>query len=359
LMLRVTMTENRIGPDAAANRNSGLKLADATIIVMKNRRFVGLFTVACAMATMLLVLLVPNKYTAQSTIMPAGGDIQGGGLLSLADNVPGLEMMGLNLGGQSSSALYPDILTSRQLAEKVLSRSYEYTRGKKTITQSLYEYFAIDNPDLAYKALRKITVIDYDKKTGIVSISVTTKNPELSALVANYYVECLDDYNKNQRSTIAGVNRDFIAGRIAEAGADLKAAEEALRDFRDNNLNYYNSTDPDLQMMNERLTRDVELKTQVYATLSQQYEIAAIQAKKETPIVQALDIAKPPTTKSWPPRTKITLLGLILGFVVSSLMVIARDRYNINYTVNDIQKSFTGLRFINRKHQPETIDHAR
>jgi uncharacterized protein involved in exopolysaccharide biosynthesis len=273
--------------------------------------------------------------------------------------VPGLEMMGLNLGGQSSSALYPDILTSRQLAEKVLSRSYEYTRGKKTITQSLYEYFAIDNPDLAYKALRKITVIDYDKKTGIVSISVTTKNPELSALVANYYVECLDDYNKNQRSTIAGVNRDFIAGRIAEAGADLKAAEEALRDFRDNNLNYYNSTDPDLQMMNERLTRDVELKTQVYATLSQQYEIAAIQAKKETPIVQALDIAKPPTTKSWPPRTKITLLGLILGFVVSSLMVIARDRYNINYTVNDIQKSFTGLRFINRKHQPETIDHAR
>jgi uncharacterized protein involved in exopolysaccharide biosynthesis len=345
--------------NTSTEQPGSISLRDAFNIILRNRRFVAVFTGACTLFTALFVLFIPNKYMAKSTIMPSTGDYQSGGLLSLADNVPGLELMGLNLGQQSSSALFPEILTSRQLSEKVLRRNYEYTRGDKTIKQNLYEYFRIKNPDNAYRALRGITVIDYDKKTGIVAVNVTTKVPELSAMVANNFVECLDDYNMNQRRTGAGENSDFIAGRIVEAGAQLKQAEEELRDFRDNNLNYYNSTDPDLLMMHERLLRDVELKTQVYLTLSQQYEIATIQAKKETPLIQILDIAEPPTLKSGPPRAKITILGLMLGFVVASLMVIARDRYSLNYNVHDLQKAFTGLRFINRKHQPESTEHVR
>jgi uncharacterized protein involved in exopolysaccharide biosynthesis len=63
-------------------------------------------------------------------------------------------------------------------------------------------------------------------------------------------------------------------------------------------MNYYNTTDPELAMLNNQLQREVEVKSQVYLTLCQQYELASIQEKKEIPVIQILDSAQPPTIKS-------------------------------------------------------------
>jgi uncharacterized protein involved in exopolysaccharide biosynthesis len=195
----------------------------------------------------------------------------------------------------------------------------------------------------------KVTSINYNKKTGIVSINSTTEIPRLSAQIVNQFIECLINYNTNQRKTGAVQNREFIEQRIGEIYKELQQAENSLKEFRNSNLNYYQSTDPDLITEHNCLIRDVELKNQVYITLAQQYEVAIIQEKKENPTIQVLDFARTPSLKSGPMRTKITFIGLLAGFFLSSLLAFLNYRYHPEYKLNDIRKYTRKLNFIRQK----------
>lgn len=196
------------------------------------------------------------------------------------------------------------------------------------------------------------------KKTGVVGISVTTTNAELSAQAANYFITCLDDFNMNQRITGAGMNRDFIENRIEEAELELEVTEEALKEFRNSNLNYYSSTDPELLMMHDRLLRDVQVQNQVYLTLKQQYEIATIQAKKELPIIQILDQAKPPALKSSPARAKLSIMGMLIGLLIASGYVVLEYMYKEKYRSKNVKDFINKLRLINSSTQIEQSDYV-
>ena len=110
--------------------------------------------------------------------------------------------------------------------------------------------------------------------------------------------------------------------------------------------------------MHDQLLREVEVKTQVYLTLAQQYEISTIQAKKEIPIVQILDRARPPSLKSGPARLKITILGLLAGIIISSLLVIADDRLRGQSQYNDVRQFVRKLKIVSGRSKAEMIEHV-
>ena len=145
---------------------------------------------------------------------------------------------------------------------------------------------------------------------------------------------------------------------MSETENELARAEEKLKKFRENNLNYYRSTDPGLLLTHERLVRETEVKKQVYLTLAQQYELAAIREKKETPVIQVLDKARPPSLKSGPARSKTTVLGFIIGLLAAAFLVIMD--YRFQYRRNDYNfKQFTRkIRFIRRRNKQEIAEHV-
>ena len=65
--------------------------------------------------------------------------------------------------------------------------------------------------------------------------------------------------------------------------------------------------------------REVEIQTQVYITLQQQYELARIEEVKETPSVVILDNGIPASQKDKPKRKLIVILASILGLITGSL----------------------------------------
>ena len=65
--------------------------------------------------------------------------------------------------------------------------------------------------------------------------------------------------------------------------------------------------DIQLQLELERLMRDVEIQTQVFITLQQQYELARIEEVKETPSVVTLDLGKPAIRKEKPKRILLVI----------------------------------------------------
>jgi len=106
----------------------------------------------------------------------------------------------------------------------------------------------------------------------------------------------------------------------------LTFAEDALKVFRERNRSIMES--PQLQLEIERLMREVEIKTQVYITLQQQYELARIDEVKETPSVIILDEGIPAVDKDKPRRKLIVIVSLFLGLLLSCFVSFIRHIKN-------------------------------
>lgn len=338
------------------SQSNALTLSQSVGIAWRHRKFVASIAFASAFLAAIIILFTPNRYTANTSTLPVFDNSKTGGIASLMQASPALEMINLGIDKKSPSLLYPEILKSRLLCDQVLSREYSYMVDDVVVTTNLYGYFDEHNPDRAYGVLEEITDIEYDKKTGVVKLSVTTKYPELSSMVANYYIDRLDEYNKHNRKSGAMLKRQFIEQRMAENKIELASAEETLKAFRENNRDYIKMTDPQTLMEHGRLLREVAVKTQVYQMLAEEYEFSAIQEKKEMSVIQVLDAARPPTVKSSPARTKTTILAFIIGLFVGSGVVIAEHLYlprNRQFRLNSI---INRLRFVRRKREDEAVE---
>ena len=64
----------------------------------------------------------------------------------------------------------------------------------------------------------------------------------------------------------------------------------------------------------------------LFDALSRQYEIAKLDEARDAPVLQILDSASYPDTKSSPKRLYYMLGGLFLGFFGGCLWVLLRDR---------------------------------
>ncbi|HET6844178.1 MAG TPA: GNVR domain-containing protein [Candidatus Angelobacter sp.] len=67
------------------------------------------------------------------------------------------------------------------------------------------------------------------------------------------------------------------------------------------------------------LFRRAKIEEAVYEALTRQYELAKVQEAKEIPAIRVLDSAELPQKKSFPPRTVITLFGIVLSFAFAVL----------------------------------------
>jgi tyrosine-protein kinase Etk/Wzc len=82
---------------------------------------------------------------------------------------------------------------------------------------------------------------------------------------------------------------------------------------------------PELQLEYVRREREVKYHEALFEMLSKQFESARLDEARDAPVVQVLDPASYPDTKSSPKRSLIMLGGLAFGFFVSSLWVLTRD----------------------------------
>lgn len=73
--------------------------------------------------------------------------------------------------------------------------------------------------------------------------------------------------------------------------------------------------------------RRTKVQEAVYEALTQQFELAKVQEVKETPSVKLLDVADIPEKKSFPPRTLITLLGLLFSFLFGMAWILSRAHW--------------------------------
>jgi uncharacterized protein involved in exopolysaccharide biosynthesis len=85
---------------------------------------------------------------------------------------------------------------------------------------------------------------------------------------------------------------------------------------------------PDLSLRLAILMRNVRIQELIYEMIAQQLEMAQMQEKHDIPIINVLDIARPPEIASSPRKALIITVAFFLTLMASVLLVVVYDYLN-------------------------------
>lgn len=220
----------------------------------------------------------------------------------------------------SNSYNIPDIVRSRRIKKKILEKTWTTTKEPDKQIY-LYDYWDIDGDNLlikkemAIEKLSELISVSKDDETELITISILTEDPQLSADIVNYIGFTVTKYIREAQQEQGMKNRMFIESRLIETKNDLSIAEEALKDFRERNRVITKTAE--LQLEYARLQRDITIKQEIYITLEKQKELAMIEETKDTPIVNVLDAGEKPIKKAKPKRLVILIIYMVIGLLIA------------------------------------------
>jgi uncharacterized protein involved in exopolysaccharide biosynthesis len=266
-------------------------------------------------------LFVPNQYTAVTTFSTdAGQDLLGslGGLAGLAGQ---FGVRGLT-GATVPPEYFASLLHSRSILERTVRDSFAWPSDSAAPSARRPLLVALDvDGDTPNEILgRSIEELDdrietsVDKQTGVVSLAVEMPDPDLAAAVANRMVALVEDFNRTTRQSQSRAQREFTGTRLAQAASELRTAEADRLQFLSANRTRAGS--PVLEYEDERLSRDIQLKQDVYVTLTRKFEEARIAEVQDTPTLTRIDAAAPPFEKSSPKRALLVVALATLAFLL-------------------------------------------
>ncbi len=295
-------------------------------VLWSDRKLIFKITGCITFLGILYALLATPLYKSTITMYPSGES--SGGLSQLQGMA---SMFGMNMGAGESTFHIPDIIDSRTLQTKIIYKKWD--TGMLNLQVDLITYWKInnenkfsinplnwfskseDNMNLKWEssALEKLSerISVKEDKTGLIKVDVLMEEPELSAQISNFVYEAVVEFTNMNHIEAAKLNRGFIQERQGEVKEILINAENKLKEFRSKNRKVMDS--PQLQLELERLMRDVEIQTQVFITLQQQFELARIEEVKETASVVVLDKGFPSVDKDTPKRKLIVILCILMG----------------------------------------------
>lgn len=419
--------ENGLGKrtDSAANpsedafvADDSVKLLDLALVLAARKRFIFLWSIAAALLTMIVVLVIPVSFTATTSILPP--QQQESSAMAMLGQLSGLAALGSSggaasmLGLKNPDDLYIGLLQSNTVMDGIIQR-FDLMRVYHSKTRTA-----------ARKKLKSHTTILAEKST-LITISVEDHDAKRAADMANAYVAQLHDLTSHLAVTSAAQRRMFFEQQVEEEKSKLADAEVALEtteektgiiqpqgqaqaviatimqlraqisatevelgalhtsateqnpevitlqsqlaalrselaDFEkghpgaaaaDGNVLTPTSQVPAASLEYLRRMRDVRYQETLFEFMTRQYEMARVDEAKQGQIIQVVDPALVPERRSWPPRTLLTVLALILAAMFASFWVVLQSAYE-----HAIQEPATAVKF-DQLHRLLRIRHSR
>jgi uncharacterized protein involved in exopolysaccharide biosynthesis len=194
----------------------------------RERRFVYQVTALGLALTTLTAFLLPKQYESTTRLMPP--DNQSSSSLAMQAALSSKAGSGLGsvagslLGLQTSGELFVGILASRTVGEQLVNRL------------DLKKVYRVRLQEDARKRLSGNSSISQDRKSGIITITVTDRDPARAAAIAAAYVQELNRLTAELSTSGAHRERIFLEDRIKTVQTDLEAAEQEFSRFSSQNM---------------------------------------------------------------------------------------------------------------------------
>jgi uncharacterized protein involved in exopolysaccharide biosynthesis len=290
-------------------------------------------------------MMEPRLYTTEAQFMPKGSRGQ--------SQIQGLaQQFGIAVSSGDAGAspqFYMDLLESRPLLAAVADRQYRIRTDTGIITGNLAKIYNIRNRN---PAVVKSSVVNRLRgqvdektslKTGVITVNVHAKYPELAVQIAQGLLDQVNAFNLNRRQEQASAERGFIEGRLAEAQSQLSQAEDNLQSFLTENRDFRSS--PSLQLGFDRLNRTVSSRQSLYNGLATSYEQAKIEEVRDLPVISVLEPPELPIQPDPHGGKRKVILGTLVGLVVGMVLAFVLDRLAANRNVHsDELEEFAALK---------------
>jgi uncharacterized protein involved in exopolysaccharide biosynthesis len=350
----------------------------------KRWRLILGITAACAAVAVVVSLLLPVYYRAETRILPPqdkAGNLasqlmgQAGGLIALAGGAAGVK---------SPGELYVEMLKSRTVLDRMVDRFDLMKLYKEKYRQD------------ARKNLLALLTVREERKSGVIVLTVEDRDPKRAAEMANTFVEEMKSLAGGLAISEAGQRRMFFEEQIRHTKESLARTEEEMKGFQQRtgafqidaqakaiiegiaNLrariavkeveakvlrSYATAQNPDLQRVEEEIRalraelekieagkgrgfdplmsservpamgteylrnlRQLKYNETLYELLVKQYELAKLDEARDAVVIQVMDRAVPPERKSRPKRALIVLMTMATGFTLMLFIILLRER---------------------------------
>jgi capsule polysaccharide export protein KpsE/RkpR len=192
------------------------------------RRFLGQSFLAGLLVGCLVAFLIPARYESTVQLMPPDNQSTSGmamlaALTAKAGNASLGGVAGDLLGVKSSGALFVGVLSSRTVEDRLIERF------------QLRRVYSVKLDEDARKKLAARTGINEDRKSGIIAITVTDRDPQRAAAIAQAYVEELNQLVAELSTSAAHRERVFLEERLSSVKRDLDDASQKFSQFASKN----------------------------------------------------------------------------------------------------------------------------
>jgi uncharacterized protein involved in exopolysaccharide biosynthesis len=195
--------------------DSSADVLDFLILFAKNKWLILAVTLACAAASVLISLLIPNTYRSETKLLPPQQN-QSVANMMLGQLAPLAALAGKDLGIKNPADLYVAMLQSDSVSDDLVKR-YDL----RSVYKSKYQM-------QARKKLRNHTEVSSTKE-GVITVGVEDRSPERARDLARGYVEELQKLTSRLAITEAGQRRLFYEQQLKMAKDNLAEAEVKMR----------------------------------------------------------------------------------------------------------------------------------
>ncbi len=218
------------GVELHASRNLGWRL-------WQQRRFLWRLIYRSAIAALIVAFLIPRRFESTTEFVPSEPS-SGGGAGMLASLVR--SFAGGGAGSGSSIGSLP-LDPSSLFGAKTPGALYMEIIGSRTVQDALIDKFDLRRVyhtryyETARKKLRKKTDVLEDRKSGVISLTVTDSDPHRAAAMAQAYLDEMNRLSAELNTSAAHRERVFIEDRLKTVKQDLDTAARNLSEFSSRN----------------------------------------------------------------------------------------------------------------------------
>lgn len=313
------------------------------------------FVLTCA-----YTLCIPRYYISDVRLVPEMGGMEMGGTLGSLASSFGIDLSSTQNSDAINPLLYPDLMDDNGFAYRVSKikvkssanadvevdttyfaylKSYQkapfWQKGIDAIKRMFktkdkfgggsgaYDpYYISKDENGVYAKLRKNVIISVDKKTAVITISVTAQDPYICKTMADSIKGLLQDFIIEYRTTKARVDADYYKSLVDEAKASYEKVRRQYAAASDAN------TDVLLKSVSsevEDLENEMQLRYNTYSTMEAQYQAAVAKVQERTPAFTLLKGAQVPVKHAGPKRVITVLMMTFLAFMAVLLWSIKDD----------------------------------
>ena len=158
-----------------------------------------------------------------------------------------------------------------------------------------------------------------DKKTNVITISVTDEDPQVAAILADTLQSRLQQYITTYRTNKARIDVSYYQTLLEDAKQTYEKARQKYSSFADSHMDVYLES---VRSTSNALENDMQLKYNTYTTINTQYQAALARLQERTPAFTIIQGSSIPNRASSFPRSFQVILFGFLGIICDAIWIL-------------------------------------